>query len=224
MTLTLYIRILLFIAFFTSVSFAQVKTLTEAEYDAATNAAYDTTSKKIRRSTSINQSFEGGKIKESSTEIEEYLSPDRQRLLYLDRDGSESSRTEVITIGNDVYEKYNSDKWKKPKKDDTQTYTVKGNPEGISKITVKYTAADSRLNGETVRVLSKLQKNLSSFENTLYNLNAGEELNVMWIRKNGLIMKTERTVTNADTKKIVDKTVETYDYQPKGIKIVAPIK
>lgn len=222
MILTITIRILLLIAFATSVSFAQVKTLTEAEYDVATNAAYHETAKKIHRSISTHQSFEVGKIVRSSTVTEENVPPYKSRLL-IDRRGSESSRYEVITIGDDIYEKYNSAKWKKTRKGNAQTFTVAGNPMDIP-TTVQYTVTDSRLNGVAVRVYSKHQDNLSSFENTLYKLNAGKELNVMWVSKNGLILKTEATVIDRDTKIVVNKTVEIYDYKPKGIKIAAPIK
>jgi hypothetical protein len=220
----LNIRVLLFIAFFTAASFAQVKTLTEAEYDSATNSAYDTTEKKIRRSTSTSQSFDGGKIVRSSTVTEEYLPPDKHRQVIVER-GPESSRTEMIYIGNDVYEKYNSANWKKTRRSDARTVIVSADDaQGIRTMIFQYTVTDSLLDGEAVQVFSKLQKNLSGFENTLYKVNAGELLDVMWVNKDGLILKTEETVSDSDTKKVVDKTVEIYDYQPKGIKIAAPIK
>lgn len=224
MTFALTVQILFLILFVTSVSLAQVKTLTEADYDAATNAAFYATAKKIHRSNSTHRFFDKGKIVRSSTVTEENLPPDRSRLLIVQR-GSESSRMEVITIGNDIYEKQDSENWKKTRKEAAQTFTVRGNPSmDIPKTTVQYTVADSRLNGQTVRVFSKLETNLSSFENSLYNLNAGVSLKVIWVSKDGLIMKREATITDCDTKRVADKTVEIYDYQPKGIKIEAPIK
>lgn len=222
MTLTFNIRTLVLIVFAASASFAQVKTLTEAEYELAINEAYDATAKKIHRSTSTNQSFEAGKIVRSSTVTEENIPPDKSRLL-IDRRGTERSRYEVITIGDDVYEKDNSEKWEKSEKRIPQKFTVAGNPMDVPE-TLKYTLADLRLNGVAVRVYSKHRDSLSSFENTLYNLKAGVSLKVIWVNKKGLIVKTEETVSDRDTRVVVDKTVENYDYKPKGLEIIAPIK
>jgi hypothetical protein len=218
MKLRFSIQVLLFMASFAIVSLAQVKTLTQAEYEETTNTAFKATLKKVRRVTTTTMSFQDGKRNGTETLIEEFIPPDVERSLMTVRAGSKVTTSEIIEIGDAKYKRANSGIWSKWIRTKKPIYTLKGIPSADEPREItKYTWGESRLNGQLVVLFSRTS-------NKAYGFASGAQQNRIWISKDGFVLKTEETVGEDDPNNVAEKTIAIYEYDPKGLKIEVPIK
>lgn len=166
-----------------------------------------------------------GSSQNSYTLISEKIFPDKTRSLLIHTSGNVTKKKEEIRIGYFLYQRIDDGKW-------TKTDLRKGNGAGYGngvgdgdgdgsrniKITNKFTAVESDLNGQGVTLYEKL----TTVEYTnLYTTFSSEKF---WINKEGLILKKESKSGYLNPEKIGFQNTTEYEYNPKDLKIEAPIK
>ena len=226
------LKLLLVLAMFalsaSSLSAQAEKTLTEDEYVDVVDSAFDATAKRIRRVTKTVVSFTEGHEIGSETATEEFIPPDSWHKLRQLRAGSESTSFEIIEVGDAKYKRSNQDMWAKWYRmpynevkvtyvgfEDVMTVTYQAFETDYGEA-VKYTSRPSVLNGHQAVLYSKVS-------NGLKNGNARIGIEEIWVSSAGLVLRV--MATRSEVEPIWTKRTEiSYEYDPKDLKIEAPIK
>lgn len=204
--------------FVVGVSSAQIKTITKIEFDAAKAAAFDAAKNKTRRVVTKTQSFDGGKKEGSESLTEEFVPPDSRRSIFSARSGNKVLTSEIIEVGSVKYKRTDGGIWSTWKGTTKPVYQLRGIPsDGEPKENSTYTITESKLNGRTVQILA-------SVSNKAYGSLPGRTEHRIWIGKDGLVLRTEEIISEDSADDVVFRSVSTVEYDPKGLKIEAPIK
>jgi hypothetical protein len=193
------------------------KVLTEDEYDSAIDSTFEATSKRIRRVKKMVVSFTEGREIGSESASEEFIPPDSWHLLRILRAGSDATSFEIIEVGDAKYKRANQDIWSKWDRTKFTEMTIRyeGFFNDNGKAT-KYTARPSVLNGQEVVLYSKVS-------NPLGHNRIGIGIEEIWVSLAGLVMRV--LATESEEQPIWTKRTEiSYEYDPKDLKIEAPIK
>lgn len=91
--------------------FAQPKTLTRHQFFSPIHSAQDMRFITSRREKMILKVYEANKIQYSSTQIYEYLLPDKLHYISTEESNGKTAHEEIIKIGNSVYQKTNKGSW-----------------------------------------------------------------------------------------------------------------
>lgn len=218
MRLGFNILVFLSVSFVAMGSFAQVETITKDEYVAARKAAFEATAKQIRRVTTTTIRWDDGKRNGSETLIEEFMPPDKVRTLFMARGGSKVTTNETIEVGDVKFKRVNAGIWSTWIRTERPLYELRGVPGANEpKEIIHHTSIKTNLNGRAVFLLSRAS-------NKAYGFLAGTEQKRIWIDQEGLVIKSEHIIRQDEVSDVVEKTVATYEYNPKGLKIEAPIK
>jgi hypothetical protein len=132
--------------------------------------------------------------------------------------GSKLTRIEIIEVGDAKYKRVDNGIWSKWIRTETKEYTLRGEPSMYGpKEVVIYTSSEARLNGRSVRLVS-------SVSNLAWGIAPGSHIKRLWIGVNGLATKSVEIVSEGNPGYIVQKTVVIYEYDPRRLRIEAPIK
>ena len=204
--------VLLIVIFCAVGTSAQIKKLTSDEFYAAKNAAIEASGSVNRRAKTIERTYKKGKVVSSSTETDEFIMPDRHRscLLLNDSKGIRIE-SETISINSIRYSRGEDGIWRASRsvrignlfRRETSA-TV-----GISSL---YTSESALLDGDEVTIIKSIQNNKLPVPSTL----------TVYIGENGLILRMEFIQKFAEQGDL--ERITTYEYNPKDLKIEAPIK
>ena len=208
-----------FLGVFTLSLSAQSRVLTKAEYDALTKEAFAKTAKRVRREITEDRSYAAGVLTEEEVTTQEFLPPDKEKWLIVNRSGDTTTRTEIVYLGRREYRRENSGPWKKIGRDDPKNkFTIVGDINSAKAIeVVTYSLEDRNAAGATVRVLFEKS-------NLAYGFSPGLQTRRITLDKDGHILKIEDSVSEPTPDEVVYTSVQTVDYSPKGIRIEPPIK
>lgn len=163
-----------------------------------------------------------GSLKFSDSSIYENLLPDKTRFLKIQKSNDVTKKTEVIKIGYFEYRRTDDGDWTKKDLRNSGNGIGSGMGDGSGngdvKVTIKYTVSEAELNGQKVMFYDGLVTREYLVGSTTFSSEK------FWINKEGLIVKRETKSGYLNPEKIESKTVTEYEYNPKDLKIEAPIK
>lgn len=198
---------------FVLVSTAQVKQISSREFYEANSNAYKLMSERSRRTVVKTDILNNGTILSSSTKIEERILPDKMRFVSIEKKGSDETSTELIRIGTMEYRRENNGQW--TAKDISGSGGGSGSGTGVSSCS-QYTEESSFVEGIPA---SKLR----NFTITQTSKGLSFDDFVIWFDHQGLFIRSERLKGLLDPRIEETRSVATYEYEPKDLKIEAPI-
>lgn len=193
------------------------KPITKEEYESVQRIAEANFEKVSYKSITKIEEFDGGKLISTEMINEEFLPPDKTRWTSVETAGNETTKIERIYIGTIQYWRENGGAWEKIGGSDEESgsgrMTVSGQESANKK---KYTIEQVKLSGQSVRIYTV---------STIYDF----QPNILhtyrwWINSINLILKSEDVESEINSGKIIRRDVVTYEYNPKNIKIEAPVK
>jgi hypothetical protein len=203
--LNLFIFFVLVLIFSGNVT-AQESIIAEKEYLTAEKAALAKLEGKNYRKTEMQVSFsEKGNF--STSNVSEYFSPVRKRLVSTTTSPGYTSKTEFIVIGKDSFVNFNNEEWKFYP--NAQYFGPPRDPAGIKtpRIIEKsfyLSRGEPKAGGKSVNIYKKSESVVDGSQNTLQ-----EE--TLWIGRDGLLQKTEYILKD-DKGKVGYTHTSTYDY------------
>ena len=208
---------LLFIA--TSV-FSQNKIITKEEYNSALGNSVPKAAKIPNRMTTVTTFYKNKAVDSTRKLISENLPPDKFRWVNTEeRNGAITSWNERITIANIEYSKKDNGEW--IKRDLKAEKSVFGGVLTTTAIETKdcweYLLFNTTLDNQSVNLY--FSYHVIELNKILYFLEDRH-----WINSDGLILKKMSKVSNTIPENVTNMTNTTYEYNPKDLKIEAPIK
>ena len=220
--LILFLLIMLILTFNLS---AQNKFITEEEYNEALIKAAKKQESIPRRVTGVINFYDAKKvIYEKRTSIAEHFSSDKYRIFSkTEKNGIITAKYEFVKIENVEYSKTGDESWKKKellKGSDSKSGSgfFTGEPIKTQKLE-EFLLIPTAIDDETVNVYFHYEVEKIGNDNNLTfiesrNSISGEGLTLKWIYK----------VSNTIPENISHISTTTYEYNPKDLKIEAPIK
>jgi len=190
------------------------KEITENEYLQAMRTASDAEDKVPYRATSVEETYKNGQLVGTSKGMREQTSANMYRYIYEYKYKGNLHTRETIQIGNYYYCREDSKQWKKTTEFCGMMY-MRRDP--IRKV-VHFSVDETKLNGQAVKLYAKTSV-MDDFDGVQ---RFSEEKS--WINSSGHIVREENTEGLGNGKEIISKEVKTFDYNPVGLKIEAPIK
>lgn len=195
--------------------FGQAKKIDRKEYQDNVVKSLNDLRGKIYRSITINETFTNGESKfvEISKRIYEILPPDRTRWIF----ESDEERKEIVQIGQRRFVRINNGEWKE------DNGSRLGAGMGVN-ADIEYELykvdENAELNGRKIKLYERSQglKNFSSDKDRREVWTTR-----FWITKDGVLMQTQNETEDVDSK-FITRTTTDYEYNPKDLKIEAPIK
>ncbi|MEQ1922777.1 MAG: hypothetical protein ABL952_09740 [Pyrinomonadaceae bacterium] len=193
----------------------QVKKLTSAEFYAAMKAAFGASSIRPRREIKKIVTYENGKVTQTSTVTEEFIPPYRSRSHFLsDIVGNKSEKEWVIVDGQRYTLSYGGEWFR----DTPLPKPMKLSSSLLAEVEddTKYTSQKGKLLGKPVTILKRVE---TSPPNEL----PYSSTYIVYVGADAAIVRIEQKTVEAG-KGNYSTDVTTYEYNPKGLKIEAPIK
>jgi len=198
---------------------AQSKPLTEKEYNQTWRASFAKAQTLNRRHVQHIEIYRDGKVFSSEDWLYEYVMPDRIHYVHVDTYGGKTTRTEQIDIGKSAYCKHGDDQW--------TVVTgmcvgggVGGIGDGISKET--FSVEDVVVDGKPLKRYRWYHTSNANYPNNPEKNGVYFSESTFWLRDDGLIVKEETRSGKLDPTTVGRKETETYEYEPKDLKIDAP--
>ncbi len=171
------------------------------------------------RSVTKRENFRDGILSSKEEYIFAYLLPDKKFYSHKESFSDKTQTVELIQIGEIYYCRRNNEEWKQSK-----NWCAGGSAFGLpNKISSKFTIEVVNSGGEKL----KLYQEYTTYKNT-YSPNKDKEglsywQKKFWINEAGLVIKEESENGLIEPVQIRWRQVETYEYNPKDLKIEAPI-
>jgi hypothetical protein len=209
------------LALLASITLAQSKDITREEYQAPWRAALKKAETLNRRHIQKSEFYRDNKLVLTEEWQYEYVMPDRIHYLHIRSREGKTQRTEQINIGNTLYCKQGDAPWTSPLVGSCVGRS--GGTFGSAFEHERYTVEDVRLDGKHLkhyhsyitaynRFPQDPEKNFTSFSESVY-----------WLNADGLLVREEYRGGRLDPQVIDDQIIDTYEYNPKDLKIEAPI-
>jgi hypothetical protein len=208
--------IFLFIAALAISSPGQEKSISEAEYNAAMAAAIDKMEKLPRKTVDVRKEYKSGAVSETTETVVEYLPPDKSRWVTTVKEGNTVRKTEVISLKNAEYSRENGGKWIKEEKGEggggiTGTAVSDIKPENT------YSVEEIKSGNERLRVFTHYTTIDFAARKSYVEHKA-------FIDDKGLVKKITIRVSRGTKEDVASEDVTTYEYNPKNLRITAPVK
>jgi len=198
--------------------FTQTTSITKKQYENAQRIAEANLEKIPHISSTKIEEYSDGKLNKTSIISEESIPPKKMRWTEVETSGNETTKLEIITINYVEYRRENGGDWVKR---DFGKSDEEGTAGGIivgqeSPGKKKYTVETAKFNNQSVRIYSV---------STIYDFEPNNMLTYRrWISANNLILKSEDIESEINSGKLIRQETVTREYNPKNLKIEAPIK
>lgn len=199
---------------FVLISNAQVKQISSRDYYASSSKAYELMSERPRRIIVKTENFENGGVVNSTVKTEERISPERMRFVTIERKGNEEKVSEIIRIGTKIYSRENNGQWTVIEVPITGRF---GSGATFNANCMQYTEEETFIEGVSAKKLNNLE---------IYKGEKGLTFDSfsVWYDQQGFFLRSERVKGLLDPRIEESRSVATYEYEPKDLKIEAPIK
>lgn len=207
--------------FSTLACFAQSKAISHDDYWTPYRDALEKARKISRRQILKTEKYKDGKVTKTDEWLYEYIMPDAIHFTHTEASGGKTLRTEEINIGPAKYCKRGDEPWAT-----ITSYCIVGSASvGVSNIlSEQFGLEKSKLDGRDTKQYRWFVTNKDS----RYSSNDDQWVAYFetkyWLDKDGLIIREENRHGMLDPDRIDVLTIETYEYDPIGLKIEAPIK
>ncbi len=200
--------------------FSQAKQISKEDYYQPYREALSKKDDLSRRNLTKQENYRDGKLFSTTEITDEYLKPDRRHYLEVEKFADYTNKDELIKIGKIYYCRRNDGEWKQ-----YQSWCSGGSASGLSNIvSSEYTVEDSNVSDQKV----KLYRNYTTYKNTYSPDKDKEGLSYSeskyWLDKNGFILRQEIKSGLLEPQRIYRQQTDSYEYNPKNLKIEAPIK
>jgi len=199
--------------------FGQTKQITKEEYYQPYRESLKKKQETSRRVATRQEYYKNGKLNSTTEITDEYLKPDKRHYLEVNKVGDKTYKSELIQIGEIFYCRRNDGEWKQYK-----SWCSGGSASGISNlVSSKYTVEDAEINNQKV----KLFQEYTTYKNTYSPDKDREGLSYYqskhWIDKKGFVLRQEIKSGLLEPEKIYNQQTDSYEYNPKNLKIEAPV-
>lgn len=216
MKTSMYLLVCGIIAMSSLVVIGQEREIPESEYLAALRKTYDVTRALPVRITLSGEYYEKGAVSKKSKVVTERISPLHVRTFEQTSIDDKSETREAINLAGKLYCKENNKPWK------VTDYFCghSGMYSAAMNSVMNFYASKVELEGKRLTLyklwVKEPPKPKAGFPDVFETKT--------WINSDGRIIKIERTSTISSTAAVVYSATELYEYNPKGLKIEAPIK
>ncbi|MEZ5345126.1 MAG: hypothetical protein R2681_06160 [Pyrinomonadaceae bacterium] len=205
--------VLLYLVLFSSVSLGQEAEISKDEFFSAVNNATDKASATNRRIIRTSVIYSDGKIVGEERETIEYILPDKRRSLVIEKKDGKETSIEKISIGDAKFIKQNGGKWENVDESGKRSIiALTRGPE--PKYTHTFLVRELKKQNGKHYILNVVRESGDSktYSSETYLIN------------NAGVLKEIITIFSKETKEnIYSNAVETYEYDPKDLKIEAPV-
>ena len=195
--------------------FGQVKEITYEESVGHLIEGYEKYDQTSWRKNEKTEYFKDGKLVRTIEKLEEFLQPDRSRIVKTSTEGGSVGRSELLKIGEIFFCRENNRAWVR-----SEEWWC-GKPEGFVgskgvENSSKYTVEDTKAEDQKAKVYRHY---------VVYQNDAGETFwdYRFWINDAGFIIRREIETGIVKTRAITSRMVETSHYTPADLRIEPPI-
>lgn len=173
-----------------------------------------------RRNFTKIENYTNGKLFSTTEITDEFLNPNKRHYLEINKYSDKTYKSELIQIDKTYYCRRNDGEWKR-----SESWCSGGSASGLSNIeSSKFTVENVKINDQNL----KLYREYTIYKNTFSPDKDKEGLSYwdskLWLNKEGFIVRQEINSGLLEPERIYRKQTETYEYNPKNLKIEAPIK
>jgi hypothetical protein len=196
---------------------AQTSSISAAEFEKVTSAAYAKTATRPRRETTNAKKFLEGRVVEEELTTQDFSPPDKERWLILARTPEKNTRIEVVYIGNTEYRREDKNPWTKvgdsdPKNEIKTLLTSSGKPRG----TATYSKEDLTKDGMRLQVFREKY-------GTPYSA-LGSRTRTFMLDAYGYILYVDESISEGTPQVVTYSSSLSVVYSTHPIIIEAPIK
>lgn len=213
-------------AFLSAAAQEKENTFNDADLQMLTNAAWDKLEGKTYRSTTTSLVFSNGSQTPVRTEkfISEVIPPEREHYVSISETPEGIKRHEYIRVGARRFAKDDDGEWKELGGSGTGNGSGVGNGSGSGNVKIERSVVRTLKKGETIN-----NKKVDLYETVttirfIYPAKTRTEIDrtAYWFDANGLFVKTENEYQDSDEREN-SRTTREYEYNPKNLKIEAPV-
>lgn len=159
--------------------------------------------------------FKNGRLSSTTEVINESFSPNKWREVKVNRSGKRIERFEIIYIDGTYYCRKNSGAWKTSSDwcGENKMYSALSGDEETSKFSIE----ETKLNNQNAKLYRQYITYKDDVSQTYWNYK-------FWVNNEGSFLRREIEYGLLKPKTIYSKMTETREYNPKDLKIEAPIK
>jgi hypothetical protein len=198
---------------------AQTKSITKKEYETVQHIAEANFEKIPNISSTKIEEYVDGKLTKTSVITEESIPPKKMKWTEIGTSGNQITKLEIITIHNVEYKRENGRVWvkkdfgKSEDNDESSGFTITGQESPNQK---RYSVEEAKFNNQIVRIYSV---------STIYNYDPNVVYSYRrWINSDNLILKSEDISSEIKSGAVIRHEIVLREYNPKNLKIEAPIK
>ncbi len=174
-----------------------------------------------RREISQLKDYKDGELINTTEAVDEYLIPDKYHRTSTRIFNDRIEKSEFISINKTYYCRKNDADWEQSSKG-CIFGSGSGGPSNI--VNSKYTVEEAKINNQKVNLYQEYTtyKNIYSPSKDKEGLSYWQQK--MWVSKDGFILREETEVGLLEPKRRYWQKTTAYEYNPKNLKIEAPIK
>jgi hypothetical protein len=201
-------------------AFGQTKEITSEEYYQPFRDAFKKGRDISHRNITRKENYQDGKLRSTEEFIDEFVGSDKRRYVHIEKLTDRTRKIELIKIGTTFYCRRDDGEWKR-----SANWCADGSASGLSNIvSSKFTVEKGKLNSQNV----KLYEQYTTYKN-VYSPDKDKEglsywQNRFWLDDQGFMVQEEIISGLLEPERLYWKQTETYEYNPKDLKIEAPLK
>lgn len=198
--------------------FGQAKEITRSETYQPFSEAREKLKGISYRLTSKEVSFKDGKPNSWTENIREFLLPNRYRFIETEKYGDKVRKNEIVLIDDIYYCRKDGGEWTK-----SQKGCGGGGFSGISDlVSSKFTVEETKLDGKSAKLFQQYTTYIFPIKTEKEELAYFQDK--FWIDEKGFILQREMEYGSVEPSFVRSKQTDVYEYNPKDLKIEAPIK
>ena len=208
-----FLYIFVFVIILSISAYGQKKSISQEEYTTAVEKARDNTDEFNRKTVTVRTHYAGKTVTETEEIVIEFLPPNKSKWLVTETKGNGVTKTDIIYLGDIEYRRINGADWVRRDRNSGGGFGVTGTEVKNKK---EYFAEEIEVGKERIKIFSII---------TIYDLGAASDYieYKTYIDSKNLIQKITSIISRDAPANITSNEVTTYEYNPKSIKIEAPV-
>ncbi|CAN5797010.1 hypothetical protein BH20ACI4_BH20ACI4_01170 [soil metagenome] len=211
-------KLMLFVFIFvtlTTTVFGQAKEITADELRQSFRPAYDKLFEISYRKRSTEENYKDGKLSGKIEIISEFIPPKKRHTITVEMVGDKRQKSEMFIIEGIYYCRKDDGEWTKSQKGCGSGGGFSVLPDAVSS---KFTLEETKLDNVTAKLYQQYMTYVFPEDKISYFLDK------FWINDEGFLLRREMEYGWVEPKFIRSKQSDVYEYNPKDLKIEAPIK
>ena len=197
----------------------QAREITNGEFWRQYRAAVEKPFEISKRVTTKEEYFENGKLSDTTETVTEFLKPDKQHFVETYKSEKSSRKTELIQIGTSFYCRTDNADWKESDRW-CANLKLRSLPAGVS---YAYTVQETKLNKQAATLYEEYITYKSEYWEGKGKIGLLYFRDKYWVSHEGFILRREMEIGFVESKEVLSKDLDVYEYDLKDIKIEAPV-